>query len=87
MINALDYQIPVTQLSGWSGKCEGDADMQAAKVPILHSPQQRHLTSIYLFAKNFLKDGPIWKICGLKINIDNQNKIALTLLQNQKCGR
>jgi len=57
--------------------------MQAAKrlFPILHTPQQRHLAKIPLNAYNFLMDGPNKKIFGMQIDIDNQNKIAFTLLQ------
>jgi len=40
----------------------------------LYTPPRRHLTSIPLFTYNFLMDGSISTILGIKIDYDNQNK-------------
>jgi len=36
-----------------------------------------------LFAYNFLMNGPIWTIFGMRMDTKNQNKIPFTLKKNQ----
>jgi len=50
--------------------------MRAAKPP----------TSISLYAYYVLKDGPICKIFGMKIDIDSHHKIAFTLIVGVRVG-
>jgi len=53
IVDGLDYLIPFSQLRGVRGRwrCE------SSKATILHTPKQRHLSSIPLFAYKFLMDG------------------------------
>jgi len=50
--------------------------MQSAKrlFPRLHSPQQRHLVMVPLFAYKFLIDGPIWTTFGINITADGSTR-------------
>jgi len=53
----------------------------------LYTPPRRHLASIPLITYNFLMDGPISTFLGIKIDIDNQNKISEINLRCHRTSR
>jgi len=59
---------------------ECDGDMYQSDCSKWHTLQWRNIASISLFAYNFLMDSPISTIFNIKMYIDNQKKIASTLL-------